>query len=130
VPGASKKIFSTDAVAHCLALDNAGSRVPFVAFAANCRHKQASNGWRLNWKGDDYVEEADAHPNPGHDHEWVRRADLEEFRGYRFDCGLRCRRRPGWQFSGRRRRRRLRRAIAGNWNKKEPLAAIAGGPIF
>jgi hypothetical protein len=40
VPGASKKIFSTDA----------GSRVPVVAFAANCRHKQPSNGWRLNRK--------------------------------------------------------------------------------
>src|SRR6516165_1087958 len=33
VPRASKKIFSTDA----------GSRVPVGAFAANCRHKQASD---------------------------------------------------------------------------------------
>ena len=35
-------------------------------------------------KGDDHVEEADAHPNPGYDHEWARRADLEEFHRNRF----------------------------------------------
>ena len=37
-------------------------------------------------------EEADAHPNPRHDHEWARRADLEESRRNRFNYGLRCRR--------------------------------------
>src|SRR5262249_22306790 len=73
----------------------------------------------IQLKGNDHGEEANAHAISELGHERGRSADL---------YGLRWRRQqPGPERCSR---RTLRRAIAGNWNKKGPLAAIASGPML